>query len=119
MIIFENSRIEYGEEITPKKIDGFLILYATPSKGKIQSYLMACNKTVNVLPDEVDEEGNIVSSGKEEVFYNSIYSLETASKVFNDTDFDGNILEKLHEIYLKELQTNNPNITFTNTLVHG
>lgn len=116
MIVFENSRIEYGDEITPKKIDGFLILYATPSKGKIQSYLMACNKIVNTVPDELDEEGNVVTPGREEVFYNPLYSLETASKVFDDTQFAGNILEALHAIYIPELQSFNPTVTFTNTL---
>lgn len=116
MITFENSRIEYGEEITPKKIDGFLILYATPSKGKIQSYIMACTKVVNVTPEEVDAEGNVITPSVEEVFYNPLYSLESAAKYFDDTYFTDNILQELHQIYMTELQHFNPNVLFTNTL---
>ena len=94
MITFKNTRIEYGESITEKKIDGFIIIYETPSKGYLRSHLMQAFK---------DEEDN----------WHTINSLSVASITFRDTEFDGkNILNELHNIYVAELEKFNPNVEF-------
>lgn len=99
MIVFNRTRVEYGEYIT-QKTDGFQIWYATPSKGKITSYLIPCDKT------EVGEE----------TIWNTQAAVPVATKQFDDTFFEGNILEALHEIYIEELRIFNPDIELTNTL---
>jgi len=116
MILFENQRIAFGDVITPKKIDGFLILYATPTKGKIESYLMVCSKVEQPVSPIYDDGGNEIAPESTQVSYQAQYALEGANKVFDDSFFEGNILEELHLIYLEELANHNPETVFINTL---
>jgi hypothetical protein len=98
MIVFENNRIEYGDSITKTKIDGFIIYYETPSKGLIRSHLMQAIK---------DENDN----------WQVLSSLQSASLTFDDIKFqDDNILETLHDIYVKKLIEFNPEIEFQVTI---
>jgi hypothetical protein len=106
MITFDRQRIEYGEEITPIKIDGFVIIYATPDKGKIASYLMQAAKNISQ-----SEEGEVTHS------WQMLTSLASATKTFDDKVFEGkDILKELHTIYMSELQANNPKVEFTSTI---
>lgn len=101
MITFDRQRIE----ITPLKIDGLIVLYATPSKGQIDSYLMAAVKNL------VQTEEGVVPQ------WQPLSAIQSATKKFTESDFDGkNILEELHKIYIDELKGFNEGVKFTNTL---
>lgn len=117
MITFDKTRILWGEEITPKPIEGLVVWYATPAKGKIISYLMKAEKIVNTSEAVLDEEGNEVTPAQEQTTWKETDAIQPATKTFDDTQFTGSILQELHELYIVELQTNNPGVTFTNTLV--
>lgn len=110
MITFDKTRIEYGEDYITQKTDGLQIWYSTPSKGKITSYLIPCTK---VEEETTDSEGNVVSTTR----WETSGAISPATKHFDDTEFEDNILLKLHDIYIAELQEFNPNIVFTNTLL--
>ena len=91
MIIFETTHIKLGGEITPRPIDGFLILYESPDKGRVTSHLVQLKKHV-----DVDDEGN------ETITYERLYSMPTGSRQYLEDDFEGKILEKLHADYMAE-----------------
>jgi hypothetical protein len=116
MITFAKDRILWGEEITPKPIEGLVVWYATPAKGKITSYLMQAEKVINTSEPVLDEEGNEVTPAQETITWKETSAIQPATKTFDDTQFTGNILQELHAIYLADLQQHNPNITFTITL---
>ena len=116
MITFAKNRILWAEEITPKPVEGLVVWYATPAKGKIVSYLMKADKIVNTSDPVIDEEGNEVTPAQEETTWKETEAIQSATKSFDDTQFTGNILQELHAIYLAELQSYNPEIQFTNTL---
>ena len=111
MITFDNSRVEYGDYLTPTKADGFIILYETPSKGKITSHLMTATKTVETVTEGESDEQPI-----ERVTYHMKDPIPSATKSFDNDYFTGNVLQQLHDIYLSELREYNPNIVFASTV---
>jgi len=96
MIKLTKSNVTLGEdEITHKKVDGFVILFSTPSKGFLNANLQGIVTT----PD-----------GYLQIVEN-VLPLQ-----FEMSAFDGkNLLEELHTIYLDLLKTLNPEIEFTTT----
>lgn len=110
MITFDKTRVEYGDNFITQKIDGFIIMYETPKKGTITSHLVCCTKEVTTT---TDEEGNEIT----ETRWPATSAVPAATKTFDDTFFEGNILATLHEIYTEELRIFNPEIKFTNTLL--
>jgi hypothetical protein len=96
MIKLTKSNVTLGEdEITPKKVDGFVILFSTPSKGFLNTWLQGIATT----PD-----------GYLQIVEN-VLPLQ-----FEMSAFDGkNLLEELHNIYLELLRGLNPEIEFTVT----
>lgn len=104
MIVFDKTRIELGDYITPRPIDGFLIIYEAPDKGVVVSHLICLQK-------QTDEDGNVV--------YIREGSLPTGSRQYSEEQFTGRILEKLHTDYLAELQAANPNVGFMLTMMEA
>ncbi len=94
MIKLTKSNVTLGEdEITPKKVDGFVILFFTPSKGFLNSNLQGIAST----PD-----------GYLQIVEN-VLPLQ-----FEMIVFDGaNLLEELHIIYIDRLKQLNPGMEFT------
>jgi len=94
MIKLTKSNVVIGnDEITPKKVDGFIILFTTPSKGYLNAWLQGTASTPdgylqiveNVLPFQ-----------------------------FEMSAFDGkNLLEELHTLYIDKLKQLNPELDFT------
>ena len=99
MILFDKSHIELAnDEMTSKKLDGFLIFYSTPAKGLLEASLIG-------LLASRDDDGVITSYSEAGKYY---------PKTFSDTEFkDIAILEELHKFYIKELENWNPNVVFT------
>ena len=100
MIVFDRTRIQLGDYMTPRPIDGFLIIYEAPDKGVVVSHLICLQK-------QTDEDGNVT--------YIREGSLPTGSRQYTEEQFAGRILEKLHADYLTELQAANPNVGFIAT----
>jgi len=94
MIKLTKSNVTLGEdEITPKKVDGFVILFSTPSKGFLNTWLQGIVTT----PD-----------GYLQIVEN-VLPLQ-----FEMSAFDGkNLLEELHNIYIDKLKQLNPGLDFT------
>ena len=110
MITFPKSRIEYGDEITAKKIDALIVLFETPTKGKLNSHLMTATKQIETVKDE---DGNET----EKTIYQMGEALRAATKSWEMDFFTGkDILADLHEAYITELEAANPNVEFTSTL---
>lgn len=94
MIKLTKSNVVIGEdEITPKKVDGFVILFSTPSKGFLNSNLQGIATT----PD-----------GYLQIVEN-VLPLQFEFVVFEGKD----LLQELHTIYIDKLKTLNPEIEFT------
>ena len=94
MIKLTKSNVTLGEDsITRKKVDGFIILFSTPSKGFLNSNLQGITST----PDgylQIEE---------------NVLPLQ-----FEMSVFDGkNLLEELHTIYIHKLKQLNPELEFT------
>lgn len=106
MIVFDKTRIELGDYITPRPIDGFLIIYEAPDKGVVVSHLICLQKHT-----QTDADGNVTET------YIREGSLPTGSRQYTEEQFTGRILEKLHTDYLVELQSANPNVGFMATMV--
>jgi hypothetical protein len=96
MIKLTKSNVVTGEdEITFKKVDGFVILFSTPSKGFLNANLQGIAST----PD-----------GYLQIVEN-VLPLQ-----FEFSAFDGkDLLVELHNIYIQKLQELNPEIEFTIT----
>jgi hypothetical protein len=67
------TRIKLGDSITPREIDGFIVLYGAPVKGEVTSYLIIGRKRVTPIMETVtrpllDEDGNQLYSEPEPVF---------------------------------------------------
>jgi hypothetical protein len=94
MIKLTKSNVVTGEdEITFKKVDGFVILFSTPSKGFLNANLQGIAST----PD-----------GYLQIVEN-VLPLQ-----FEMSAFDGkNLLEELHTIYIDKLKQLNPGLDFT------
>jgi hypothetical protein len=94
MIKLTKSNVVTGEdEITYKKVDGFVILFSTPSKGFLNANLQGIAST----PD-----------GYLQIVEN-VLPLQ-----FEMSAFDGkNLLEELHTIYIDKLKQLNPGLDFT------
>lgn len=105
MIVFEKSRITLGDYMTPRPIDGFLIIYEAPDKGVVVSHLICLQKQT-----QTDDDGNISET------YLREGSLPTGSRTYTEEAFTGRILEKLHADYLAELQAANPDVGFIATM---
>jgi hypothetical protein len=94
MIKLTKSNVVIGEdEITPKKVDGFVILFSTPSKGLLNSNLQGIATT----PD-----------GYLQIVEN-VLPLQFEFVVFEGKD----LLQELHTIYIDKLKNLNPEIEFT------
>lgn len=94
MIKLTKSNVVIGEdEITPKKVDGFVILFSTPSKGFLNSSLQGIATT----PD-----------GYLQIVEN-VLPLQFEFVVFESKD----LLQELHTIYIDKLKKLNPEIEFT------
>jgi hypothetical protein len=106
MIKFDKNNIVVAEDfITPNKIDGFIVYFSTPEKGKIGSWLQA----VWVNPPKPEE-------GIMEESYTFV-GIAPMERKYSDTEFAGkDILRELHNIYIAELSALNPTITFNSTL---
>ncbi len=98
MILFENSFIKLSEnEMAPTKLDAFIVMYCTPSKGTIESWLTGAIKSTT-------DEGKITSYTDTGRFL---------PKTFLDTEFkDLDILSDLHTKYTAELAALNPDLSF-------
>lgn len=96
MIKLTKSNVVIGEdEITPKKVDGFVILFSTPSKGFLNSNLQGIATT----PD-----------GYLQIVEN-VLPLQFDFAIFEGKD----LLVELHDIYIQKLQELNSEIEFTIT----
>lgn len=94
MIKLTKSNVVIGEdEITNKKVDGFVILFFTPSKGFLNSNLQGIATT----PD-----------GYLQIVEN-VLPLQFEFVVFEGKD----LLQELHTIYIDKLKNLNPEIEFT------
>jgi len=98
MIIFNKAHILLNsEEMTSRKLDGFIVMFSTPAKGFIESYLVGVMAAIS-------DEGEILS-------YDGVGNY--LPKQYSDLEFKGvDILEKLHDIYVQHLQELNPEFRF-------
>ena len=96
MITFNKAHIILNsEEITSKKLDGFIVMFNTPAKGLIESYLVGVMAAVS-------DDGELLS-------YDGVGNY--LPKQYSDLEFKGvDILEKLHELYAQQLQELNPEL---------
>lgn len=94
MIKLTKSNVVIGEdEITPKKVDGFIILFSTPSKGFLNAWLQGIATT----PD-----------GYLQIVEN-VLPLQFDFAIFEGKD----LLAELHTVYIDKLKSLNPEIEFT------
>jgi len=103
MILFNRSRIELADdEMIPKKLDGFIIMYNTPAKGFLESWLVGVRATKN-------DEGVILSYDEVGRYF---------PKTFSDMGYKNiDVLEELHKFYINKLENWNPKVVFTTQII--
>jgi hypothetical protein len=118
MIKFQKNNIVLGEDqITSNKVEGFIIYFSTPSKGALSTWLQPVTiNPASEIPADPETGQEAVQSPES---YNFV-GFAVMGKNYSDTEFVGkDILTELHNIYIAELTTLNPSVTFESTLVAG
>lgn len=103
MILFSRKRIDIGnDEVTIKRLDGFIVMYNTPAKGFLESWLIGVR---NVK----DDEGVVISYDQVGKYF---------PQTFSDMGYKNiDVLEELHRYYTTELQVLNPDVIFTTQII--
>jgi len=103
VILFDKSHIELAnDEMTSKKLDGFLIFYSTPVKGLLEASLIG-------LLASRDDDGVITSYSEAGKYF---------PKTFSDIEYKSvDTLEELHRFYSRKLENWNPNVVFTTQII--
>lgn len=103
MILFDRSRIELADdEMIPKKLDGFLVMYTTPAKGFLEAWLVGLRASRN-------DNGVITSYSEAGKYF---------PKTFSDIEYKSvDTLEELHRFYSRKLENWNPNVVFTTQII--
>lgn len=118
MIKFDKNNIVLGEDqITSNKVEGFIIYFSTPSKGALNSWLQPV--TINPAHETPADPETGTDAVQHPETYNFV-GFAVMPKNYADVEFAGkDILTELHNLYIAELSTLNPSITFTSTIVAG